>query len=88
MKTREYVVGHTSITETGELTSFFVTDCFDDNELNSGKRPTIATFPISQLYDQYEQKQRAEQYADFLNKINEATQKVYEQTMLMDILKK
>lgn len=88
MKTREYIVGHTSSTDTKEIVSFFVTDCVDDEELQSGKRPTIAVFPVSQLYEAQEQEYRAIQYAEFMNKINEATQKAYEQTMLMDILKK
>ena len=88
MKTRKYIVGHTTCTDTNEIVSFFVTDCVDDDELQRGIRPNIVVFPVSQLYESQEQEYRATQYAEFMNKINEATQKAYEQTMLMDILKK
>lgn len=86
-KQREFQVGHNYDKKTGELYGFFVTDCFDDEELHSGKRPEIARFPISQLYDAHAQKLRAEKYAEYMNRINEATQKAYEQTLLVDILK-
>ena len=86
-KKREYLVGHTTDTKTGQYLAFFVTDVFDDEELKSGTRPEIATFPVSTLYDAYEQKQRAEKYCEYMNRINEAKQKAYEQTLLIDILK-
>lgn len=84
---REYKVGHTANSD-GEITAYFVTDCFDDAELKKGLRPHIAMFPVSQLYDRYEQENRADMYVNYLNKMQEAKQQIYEQTMLMDILKK
>ena len=86
-KKREFIVGYCTNNKTGEYTSFFVTDCFDDAELRRGTRPEVASFPVSQLYDAHEQKQRAEKYRDYMNRINEAKQKAYEQTLLMDIMK-
>ena len=86
-KKREYQVGHHYDKQTGDYNGFFVTDCFDDAELQLGRRPHVATFPVSGLYDVYEQKQRAEQYADYMNRINDAKQKAYEQTLLVDIIK-
>lgn len=86
-KKREFTVGHNFDKKTGDLYGYFVTDCFDDAELQLGRRPEIARFPISQLYDAHAQKIRAEKYAEYMNRINEATQKAYEQTLLVDILK-
>ena len=85
MNVRKFVIGHTS--KGDDIVAWFVTDCFDNEELENGNRPSVVEFPVSQLYDSHEQQQRAQQYADFLNKIQEATQKAYEQTMLLDILK-
>lgn len=87
MKLRTYKVGHTKGEESGDYLRFFVTDCHSTEELNKGLRPNLAEFPVTQLYDADEQEQRAQQYADFLNKIQQATQKAYEQTLMMDILK-
>lgn len=84
---REYVVGHTTSNQTKEIIQFFVTDCRNDEELRAGKRPAVAEFPVSQLYDHDEQKARAEMYAEFLNKINAATRKAYEHTQLLDIMR-
>lgn len=86
-KQREFIVGHNYDKKTGELYAYFVTDCFDDAELQLGRRPEVVRFPISQLHDAHAQKLRAEKYAEYLNRINEATQKAYEQTLLVDILK-
>ena len=86
-KKREYLVGHTTDSKTGRYLCFFVTDVFDDAELQSGARPELARFPVSELYDAYEQKQRAEKYCEYMNRMLEAKQKVYEQTLLVDILK-
>lgn len=86
-KKREFIVGHNFDKVTGQYHAFFVTDCFDNAELQAGTRPTIASFPVSVLYDAYEQKQRAEQYADYMNRFTDAKQKAYEQTLLVDIIK-
>ena len=85
MNLRPYQVGHN--TQNDKVVSFFVTDCLDDKELQSGKRPHVPIFPVSQLHDHREQEQRANQYAAYMNKVIEATQKAYEQTVLMDLLK-
>lgn len=86
-KKREFIVGHNFDKKTGDLYGYFVTDCFDDAELQLGRRPEVARFPVSQLYDAHAQKLRAEKYAEYMNRINDATQKAYEQTLLVDILK-
>ncbi len=86
-KKREFIVGHNFDRKTGVINGFFVTDCFDDAELQEGLRPEIARFPVTQLYDAHEQKQRADKYAEYMNRINEAKQKAYEQTLLIDVLK-
>jgi hypothetical protein len=39
------------------------------------------------LYPQEDQKQRADEYAEYMNKIVDATQQAYENNNLMDILK-
>ena len=86
-KQREFLVAHSFNKKTGTIESFFVTDCFDDAELQAGTRPAVATFKVSQLYDAHEQKIRAEKYCEYMNRINEAKQKAYEQTLLIDVLK-
>lgn len=86
-KQREFLVGHSFDKTTGKINGFFVTDCFDDAELQLGTRPEVARFPVTQLYDAHEQKLRAEKYCEYMNRINEAKQKAYEQTLLIDILK-
>lgn len=86
-KQREFIVGHSFDKKTGVINGFFVTDCFDDAELQAGTRPAVATFNVTQLYDAHSQRQRAEKYAEYMNRINDATQKAYEQTLLIDVLK-
>lgn len=53
---------------------------------NERVRPRVATFPISQLYDQTEQRHRAKMLADYLNKIQEATNKAIRNTNMIDAL--
>ena len=88
MKVRTYKVAHTRDEETNEFLKYFVTDVHDDAELKKGKRPDLAIFPISQLYDAEEQRQRAEHYCDYLNKIQEAKQTAYNGTLLFDTIRK
>lgn len=68
------------------VTKLFVTDAEGMEELTT--RPHVAEFPVSERYDEGEQEKHAQMFADFMNKIQEAKQQVYEQNMLMDILNK
>lgn len=87
MKVRTYKVAHNKDQETGRVIKFFVTDVHDDAELHKGLRPDIAVFPVSQLYDEEEQRYRAEHYVDYLNKIQEAKQTAYNGAMLFDTIR-
>jgi len=80
---REYKVAHTK--SEGIITAYFVTDAHDNSELDD--RPTLMSFPVSILYPQEDQKQRADEYVDYMNKIVEATHQAYENNNLMDVLK-
>jgi len=80
---REFKVAHTK--SEGMITAYFITDAHDNSELDD--RPTLMSFPISILYPQEDQKQRADEYAEYMNKIVDATQQAYENNNLMDILK-
>lgn len=82
---RVFVVGHS--TKKDRIIEYFVTDCHTDEELHNGERPHIAVFPVSQLYDSASQLHKAQVYSDYMNRINEATKKAYEQTMILDIMK-
>lgn len=53
---------------------------------NDKTRPRVATFPVSQLYDKHEQSRRANMFADYLNKIQAATDKAVANTTLIDTL--
>lgn len=86
-KNRRFTVGHTLNNLTGEHTSFFVTDCFDDEELQSGRRPSMVSFPVSQLYDAHSQKRRAEKYAEYLNRLAEAAEQAARDNLLIDLIK-
>ena len=87
MKVRTYKVAHSKDNETDLIYKFFVTDVHNDEELRKGRRPEIAEFPVSQLYDEEEQNARAQHYADYLNKIQDAKQTAYNGTMLFDLIK-
>lgn len=87
MRVRTYKVAHTKDPESGMMLKFFVTDVHNDEELRKGLRPDIAIFPISQLYDEEEQRSRAEHYCDYMNKIQEAKQRAYNGTLLFDLIK-
>lgn len=82
---RVFKVGHTLDNTSKEITSYFVTDAHDNKELDI--RPHLMTFPVSLLYPAEDQNQRAEEYAEYMNRIVEATQQAYENNNLMDILK-
>lgn len=83
---REFKVGETTNRTTNKLSRLFVTDAIGKDDLDT--RPVVAEFPISELYDEETQLRHARLFRDFMNKIEEAKQVAYEQTMLMDILKK
>jgi len=88
MKLNKYVVGlNHSSTKPVQVVSFFVTDAETIEEVNDGTRPEIATFPVTQKYPESEQEQRANMFRDYMNKIVDATETAYQQTMLCDILK-
>ncbi len=88
MKLQRYVVGwNNSTTKPTHRTSYFVTDADTIEQVNDGTHPAVATFTISQKYPEKEQEQRAEMFRAYMNKIVEATETAYEQTMLCDILK-
>lgn len=53
---------------------------------NEHYRPRVATFPVSQLYDKHEQSRRANMMADYMNKIQEVTNKAIAKTTLIDAL--
>ena len=50
-------------------------------------RPRIATFPISELYSEQEQRERARMLCDYLNKIQEAKEQAERDTAFIDVLK-
>ncbi len=64
--------------------ALIVSDAHDVDE----KRPNAVMFPISVLYDEKTQEKRAQDYANYLNKLNEAAKVAYEQIHLVDVLKR
>lgn len=84
MAHRVWKVAQRKSRDTRKVTCYFVSDAHDDDEIDS--RPIAAEFPISQLFDTDIQEERAEKYADYLNKLEEAARVANEQTHLVDIL--
>ena len=84
---RNWKVAHSSVTEYDRkvITRYFVTDADTNDELDT--RAIAAEFPISQKFDQELQEARANAYADYMNKIEEATKQAYANNQLIDILK-
>lgn len=82
---REFKVGHVKDTSSGEISAFFVTDANNNKEIDL--RPQLMTLPVSILYPEEDQKQRAEEYVEYMNKIVYATMQAYENNNLMDVLK-
>lgn len=87
MTKRTWKVGHHKHESKGvsTITEYFVTDAETSEEIE--QRATAASFPISQKFDQEHQESRAYEYADYMNKIAEATAQAYENNRLIDILK-
>lgn len=69
----------------GEVAGYVVSDAQNEKEWNI--RPVLAEFHISQVHDEDSQKYRAQMYRDYMNKIVDATETAYEQTVLCDVLK-
>lgn len=84
--TRKFKVAESKNADTKKVTRLYVTDAEGPEEL--GSRPDVAIFPVSERYDEEEQLRHARLFADYLNKVNEAKNVAYEQTMILDILKK
>jgi hypothetical protein len=82
---REYKVGHIRNQDSKQITAYFVTDAHNNKEIDL--RPQLISFPVSVLYPEQDQEQRAQEYADYMNKIVCATMQAYENNNLMDILK-
>jgi hypothetical protein len=84
---RTWKVAHSSVTEYDRkvITRYFITDANTNDELET--RAVAAEFPVSQKFDQDLQEERAHAYADYLNKIEEATKQAYANNQLIDILK-
>jgi hypothetical protein len=83
---REFKICETTSGTTKKIIRFFVTDAIGQDEIDT--RSVVAEFPISELYDEETQLHHARLFRDFMDKIEEAKQVAYEQTMLVDILKK
>lgn len=49
-------------------------------------RPRVATFPVSALYDEETQRNRAKMLCDYMNKINDAMEQAKAQTALIDLI--
>lgn len=84
MISRRFKVAHTTTNE--KIVRYFVTDANTKEELDT--RPHAAVFPISIMFDDETQSERAGKFADYLNKIVDATNIAYEQTNLIDMLSK
>ncbi len=88
MRVRTYKVVNHRDNNSNEIINYSISDVHDDDELQKNKRPTIATFPVSQMYDAEEQLSRAEHYMEYLNKIQEAKQTAYNGALLFDTIRK
>lgn len=84
MSKRIFKVAHSKNATTDEYLRFYVTDANDTNEIKH--RPIVAEFPVSQTYDADIQEERAERFAEYMNKLAEAARQAQEQTHLIDIL--
>lgn len=84
MTHRTFKVAHRKSNQTKQITAYFVNDAHNDAELS--ERPDVAVFPISLLYDAETQEARAEKFAEYMNKLAEATRVAHEQLHLVDIL--
>ena len=58
------------------------------SDRDTSKLPIAGIFPVSERYDVDLQAKRAEDYANYLNKLDEAAKIAYDQIHLVDILKR
>lgn len=86
MAQRIWKVARNFDTKTKKIYNYFVTDAHDADELSD--RPEAAIFPISTRFDLDLQNERAERYAEYLNKLEEAARVADEQNHLVDILRR
>jgi len=82
---RTYKIGEMTNRSQG-LVSYFVTDANDSEEVS--RRPKVAEFPVGQRWDKDAQHRHAEIFRDYMNQVQAAQEKAYQQTQLIDILKK
>ena len=80
---REWKTGFSSDRD-GKVIEYFVTDAETKEEIDD--RPVGAKFPISDKFDQETQAARADQFAEYLNKLDEAARVAHAQIHLVDIL--
>lgn len=84
MAKREYSIF--TLTRDKKIVKFVVSDAIDLDEANNG-HPSVAIFLVSDRYTVDEQRDRASTFTAYMNKVAEATETAYKQTMLCDILK-
>lgn len=72
---------------TKQIVEFSVVYC-SSTQKEFDDLPYAATFPVNQKYDEELQWNRAEDYANYLNKLDEAAKIAYDQIHLVDILKR
>lgn len=70
-----------------DKTEYFVTDRLKSDSHELAEHRTVATFPVTGKFSADEQRKRAIEYADYMNKILEATKTAQEQNQLVNILK-
>ena len=70
----------------GKIVKFVVSDAHDCHEANEG-HPSVAVFHVSSRYTEDEQRARAVTYANYMDRIAEATRIAYEQNQLIDLIK-
>lgn len=78
IKLERYAVYNYSVD--GTITSYAVSRDKDD--------PDLVLFKVTGTYPRAEQKQRADEYCAYLNKIVDATEEAYSQNQLVDTLKR
>lgn len=83
MIVREYKLWHHTSQATNKITKFSVSDALNVDD----DRPSLVEFPVSVAHTSDVQRARAKEYADYMNRIVEATQNAYSENLLADKLK-
>lgn len=83
MKLDRYCVYKWGNKNTGEISRFAV----GIDSTNVESTPVVADFPVTGKFSAAQQRHHATLFCEYMNKIQEATEKAYEQNMLVDILK-